>query len=247
MLTRRVHFFAAFALAAGAATLPACSAFRPVRNPVTISDPANAAGKVAYAVHVDNRLGNVRVEVDPSLTRPVVTADIKGKLGPEPAPWAAAALEPSTIAPVLRVLAAKPDAPAIPTDITVRIPVCAGVTVRTVGGWIELNGVRGAIEAESGSEVASGGPITITPGGPLDAPLLVRTPTGPVTLRLPRGSAGVLDAATERGNVEVNVHEGNAMTHAEAHASRWRGVLNGGTSDMRIWVGKGDIRIRVGD
>lgn len=247
MLTRHVRFGACLALAAGVAALPACSAFRPVRNPVPISDPASVAGKVAYAVHVDNRLGNVRVEVDPTLTRPVVTADVQGRGGPEPAPWAAAALEPSTIAPVLRVLAAKPDAPAVPTDITVRVPACAGVSVRTVGGWIELDGVRGAIEAESGSEVAPGGPITITPGGSLDAPMLIRTPAGPVTLRLPRGSAGVLNATTERGSVEVNIREGDAMTQVEAHASRWRGVLNGGTSEMRVWVGKGDVRIRVGD
>ncbi|HEY1810258.1 MAG TPA: DUF4097 family beta strand repeat-containing protein, partial [Acidobacteriaceae bacterium] len=102
----------------------------------------------------------------------------------------------------------------------------------TGSGSIHLQGVNGALFAETGS-----GDIEI--GGRPNAPWKLETGSGGVTLNT-GSSRFSLDASTGSGSVHSDPP---ITTHGSLERHHVTGDINGGGPTVRIETGSGDIRI----
>lgn len=218
----------------------------PPTGPVAISSALDTDWSRPVALDIDNQAGSVTVVVDPSLKRAEVTAVTTNAGGyPIAAPWAAADVEAAEPHPILRVLAKRTDAATGQTDLTVRVPACAGLRVRNSEGPVVVSGAAGAIDIQSGSDVQRGGDVTLSTGSAVNAPMLVRSAGGSVRLDLPTGSRGLISARSGVDQVTL-IAPREQVEAAESVATEWRCDLNRGEFDVRLIADRGPIQIRVG-
>ncbi|HYE60520.1 MAG TPA: hypothetical protein VD997_00865 [Phycisphaerales bacterium] len=220
----------------------------PTVGVVPIEGVETAAQGLPPAIDVQNHRGSVTIIVDPAAPGPSVSA-LPHVSGPVDATirWTAAALQEDNGRPVLRVLSSPEEtgAPDAPVNITITVPECGGVRVRNDGGPVTLRNVAGAIEVHTGLGANDGRAIDIETMEPLTDPILLRAERGSVHLLMGRGSAGNLNATTQRGLVQFD--GGRAKVgNVKLSKSEWSGTINAGASDQRIDVERGDVFVRVG-
>lgn len=230
------------------ACLGACQS-TPVRVPASTSVAITGLSDASdgpLGLDVDNRAGSVKVQIDRGLDSPQVSASTTNSRGDRyRAPWAAADLDTSGPHPVLRVLAAPPDGRgAILTDLVIRLPECAGVRIRNRVGPVWVQGVRGAVDVQNGSEVDAGGSIAVVFGAPACDPILLRSGGGPIALDLPRRSTGAVNAMARTGVVTI-LGSPARLSAVGAHHGSWYGVINDGENPVTLDTERGDITIRV--
>lgn len=97
--------------------------------------------------------------------------------------------------------------------------------LETTNGHIKANGVTGTVQAET----TNGGIDLIFARVPSAGDLQAATTNGGVTVKLPRGSALSVDAATSNGGI----HSDFAVS-GETGKHRVNGTINGGGSRLRI-------------
>jgi hypothetical protein len=238
------HLTALVMVALGLMLLAACGPL-PMQPRVTIADPDHQAGSRAFAVDVKNHSGSVRIEASERFDRPSVVAITRDGQGQAaPATWAAASVERSDMSPILRVLCTPPagqEARAV--ELTIRVPGCEGVRVQNSRGPVTVTGVRGAVDVQNGTAVAPGGDVAVTMGGLLDAPALVRSSSGSITMTVRPGSRGVLDLQAS-GSVTALLRK-ERTARVKEDRTRWSGVLNEGEHPVVLAAEAGDVRLRV--
>lgn len=234
----------------GLAFLGGCN--RPVRESVQIGGASLSAGS-APAVEVVNPNGSVRVEVDGRLAEPMVFARIRPAPGSQLDPELAATFVSVSAEAadeggreVLRVRAEDaPDAPESPrVQLVVRLPDTSGVTVRNARGPVELIGVSGPLDVESGYKGQAGGRVEVRAGEPMRVPVRLVTSDGPIFYQVPFGSTGVFDIRSEEGPARFLAHSGT-VENVRIEGSRWTGVLNRGENPVELRSGRGLVRAHV--
>lgn len=106
--------------------------------------------------------------------------------------------------------------------------------LETTNGAIKANGVTGTVKAET----TNGGIDLIFARVPRQGDLQVETTNGAVTVKLPRGSAVSVDAATSNGGI----HSDFAVA-GETGKHRVNGTINGGGSRLRIRTTNGGVHL----
>jgi hypothetical protein len=126
-------------------------------------------------------------------------------------------------------------------DGSIRARDLAGdVTVQTGDGSITLEGRFSALRARSGDGSVR---IHATPGTTASAAWDISTGDGSVTLELPEGFNGELDAHTGDGGVQV---DGITLSEVSGEIRRnsLRGRLGTGGPEVRVRTGDGSITVR---
>jgi DUF4097 and DUF4098 domain-containing protein YvlB len=117
--------------------------------------------------------------------------------------------------------------------------LAGGAKINASGDDVTLNGFRGVVEVES-----SRGDVNLTPDGPLQAAVSVRTENGGIVLVVPSGSRGELDAQTQHGELEIEDVSGLATDVEEAGSQgHARGRLGEGGGPITLRARQGSIRI----
>jgi hypothetical protein len=200
------------------------------------------------ALDIQNHRGSVTVIVSPYAKAPRVTA-LAHQTGAVDANvrWTAASMENDNGRPVLRVLSTPEatGAPDVPVDLRIIVPSCGGVRVQNDGGPVVLQDVSGAIEVRNGLHASDGRSIFIETASALTDPMLLRSESGNVEVRMGRGSAGHITASTQSGRVTVDTGA-SKTAGVKLTGTSWSGTLNGGASDQRIDVERGDVLVIVG-
>jgi len=234
-----------------AAMCAGCAARQSLRIPIVSAD--RLLGTVP-AVHVENWAGNVRVNVDETLTEPRVDATLHGvpgsvvsqSEGVRPVLWIGAEVIEQDGHSILRILSQKePGADRhAATDLVIALPRCQGTLIRNGGGDVTLVGVSGAVQVENGLESGRGGRIELRTDAPIAEPILLANATGDIHFQVSPAAAGQIDAGTSDGRVRLVVRAGSIrnVIHDPSH---WSGTLNGGTNPVTLRTRSGNIRLVV--
>lgn len=201
-------------LATLALALSGCSS-QPRASRVEIGG-TSIAGSGPLAVDVDNHAGDVKIEVDPKLSEPIVEAfafdqapapnepDKTGKVGP----WVGATRKVMEGGTVLSVISAvrNPDFPRA-VDIRIRVPSCAGVRVVNGGGNVIVKGVTGAVDIKNdavhGRWSNLAGRVDVTTAGAISGPVRLESSVGDVELTCGGDSDLAFEGKADKGQVRV--------------------------------------------
>lgn len=212
---------------------------------VPVDGPAATAG-LPLALDIENRSGPVIVQLDTSLSAPVVTARPL-KTGAQS--WSAASYSEEAGRGVLRVLHSPNDAEpsmAGPTLLLVRTPMAEGVRIRAAGGAIELRGVAPAsVEIESGAFGGAGGSVTFQTLGDVTGAVTISTTAGDVLYQVGSGSMGKLDVSAGGNGLASIVSRDAGFTGASAGATKFTGVLNKGENVVKLSTMSGNARVEI--
>ncbi|MBL8759977.1 MAG: hypothetical protein JNL50_01625 [Phycisphaerae bacterium] len=250
-LARSVSILAALSLAlVGGCT----SSTRASRVEITGSSLSSSG---PLAVDVDNHAGDVRIEVDPTLTVPVVEAyaydqsaspneeERTGKVGP----WVGASRQVGEGGTVLRVLSVRN--PEYPRAVGVRIvvPSCAGVRVVNGGGNVIVRGVTGAVDIKndgvSGRWASLSGRVEVTTAGALSGPVRLESSVGDVELVCGGDSDMAFEGKAE-GKGQVVVHAGSTrLGWLYRDPGQVTGVLKNGTYHVQLTSRDGRAVLRL--
>lgn len=176
-------------------------------------------GSGPLAVDVDNHAGDVRIDVDPKLTEPVVEAyafdqsaapnepEKTGRVGP----WVAATRHVGEGGSILRVVSGRnPEFPRA-VGVSIRVPSCAGVRVVNGGGDVIIKGVSGAIdvknEAVTGRWSRLAGRVEVSTSGAVSGPVRIESSVGSVQL-ICGGDSDMSFQGKADGKGQVVVHAG---------------------------------------
>ncbi len=131
-----------------------------------------------------------------------------------------------------------------PVNLTVYIPQCDGLEVRNAGGKVEIVGVEGVINVESGSVYSEGGPIEIRTDKSQLESIHATTNNGHVTLVTGPDSAGTIELIAPRGKTSFNSRFGivNDSMPSKGH---WTGVWNDGGNEIMLQTQDGDASVKV--
>lgn len=206
------------------------------RHPPLLSEPVAASADATMiaapmAVDVRNQLGTVRIIVDPRATETVVET-----LPVRTAPRAVRAADIATADGVrtLRVVVQVPEGEPEWTDVVIRTASVRGVTIRNTEGNIEVDGVEGSIDIQSGEPLrTTGGGIYVRMAAPLTTPITIATTRGDVRVMAPAASAGQVTLESSAGSVSLMGRKVESAGVVSAPRS-WRGTINGGTQPVRI-------------
>jgi len=248
---RRTTLFALLtALLATAMLAPGCA--RALRREAAIAGATDATGPLA--VDVSNFRGSVRLVVDDRLEQASVTTNLRPgpapegeKIEPVDLQWATAEIVDQEGGRVLRVVTEQP--PEWPgqeayINLVVRVPRCEGVRIHNSDGRIAVFGGGGTIEIVNGVGGLPGDDIFVKTSELVHGPVTLRTSTGQVTLKMGAGSRGVLDLATDDG--EIMVRSRGSLEEVHVSHDEWRGVLNGGAEPIVVRTGEGDVIVEDG-
>jgi hypothetical protein len=233
-------------LLAGAMAVVGCAHPGAARRiPVSIPQGQSFA---PLAVDVEHVRGSVRVEVDPKLAAPevsVVGIDGESRRGRELEEFVAVELAMGSTGSVLRVASAPKAGGEMPrTLLTVRVPECAGLRVRTTDGDVVASGVSGVIDIEVRRDVR-GGSITVVTGREITGPSSLVTAGGFVDLELSPASSLDITAESSGGRVLVQADASSARSTV-VRTDRWAGRLGSEEgSIMTIRADGGDVRVGV--
>jgi hypothetical protein len=232
-------------LGACVAVLGLCGCTLPSMAPeVPVTGDSTAPG-ARYALDISNHRGNIAVLVEEGLERPVVTAHPwGGGRAPASVKWVAAQVDRGEVHSVLRVLSVPPEGEGdVAVDLSIRVPGCAGVRVRNGGGEVRVVGARGAVDVQNGGVDTIGGPVSVSFAERLDAPVLVKTSKGHVSVEAGSGSKADLTLrCTGQASVIVPAE---AMSDVRTAKGEWRGRLNGGGFEVVLVSDDGDAVLRM--
>ena len=108
-----------------------------------------------------------------------------------------------------------------------------GAVIRASGDDVVIDGFKGGLDIQSDR-----GGVRLTPAGPVDAAINVRTIHGGIELAIPDGSRFNLDATSAGGEVQANIA---GFTTTESGSARVRGTMNGGGSAVVLVADRGDV------
>ncbi len=106
---------------------------------------------------------------------------------------------------------------------------------KTSGDDVTLKDFASSVEIE-----ADRGSVDLTPAGPILHPLTVRTRHGGIVLRVPAGSGLDVEAASLKGELEVDVP---GWTSERQEDSRTFGRVGAGGVPVRLDADRGDVRV----
>jgi hypothetical protein len=116
----------------------------------------------------------------------------------------------------------------------------AGVRVRGTGDDVTVEGFRGTVDVE-----IEGGTVSLTPSGPLSAPISASAREGEVHLAVPPGSRFVLEAESRQGEVHLDV-PGLEVTDSEP-GPPGRAFARSGRGGPRVRLtADGDVTVEAG-
>ncbi len=240
-MAKRITALAMWALAA--CLLSGCSSTFPQVRTYEVP-PGQAIG-----VDIENSAGRVEVRAGEQYETITVDAARRVAWGPKREKRQARAEEVSLVQSaveegpggrlVLRVRAESLDPRATDhsIDLRVTLPRVDGARVRNSGGVVELVGVGGALQIESGDH------IVVRTDRALDEPVALVTERGNVYLQSPPGTRGRIELESEEGDVEISSAE--SIQDVLVRPGMYHGVLNGGVNPILIRTGKGDVRLLV--
>jgi hypothetical protein len=167
-------------------------------------------------------------------------------------------LEENATADLVRLVTPRTQGPSMGQHIEVRyevlVPTTGAVTLTTVNGKVELDGVTGAVSLETvnGGIEARGvtglrkaetvnGSVSLSLAGLPAQGTRVETVNGGVTLRMPAGVGANVSVRTVNGGITVdgfaNVREG------ERRRRHYEGTLNAGGPTLRVETVNGGVSI----
>jgi hypothetical protein len=207
----------------------------------------------ALALDIHNEMGDVVVEVDPSLDRPRVEARFRA-VQPLTKPTQSRLIRESDVRTeyetdgdgrvVMRVLSAGGEG-ALATHLRIRVPRNDGVKVETSDGRILLLGVGGPIHARNGGEGRPGGDVHVRTAAPVRQEVDIWTSEGSVLFQVGENSAGDLDLTAADGYVRVDGRVGTLRAQQITGHDRMRAVFNGGSNPIRLHSERGQVRVRI--
>jgi DUF4097 and DUF4098 domain-containing protein YvlB len=112
-----------------------------------------------------------------------------------------------------------------------------GAVIRASGDDVIVDGFKGALDIQSDR-----GGVHLTPSGPVDAAINVRTVHGGIELAVPTGSKFNLDATSAGGEVQASVA---GFTTTESGPARVRGTMNGGGSAVVLAADRGNVMLHA--
>jgi DUF4097 and DUF4098 domain-containing protein YvlB len=110
-----------------------------------------------------------------------------------------------------------------------------GAKVRVSGDGVVLQGFRGAVDVE-----ARRAGIELVPAAALVDPVTASATHGAIRLQVPRESRIDLEAAAQRGEVQVDVP---GLVLMRTDAARVSGKLGGGGATVKLTADHGDVRV----
>ncbi len=209
-----------------------CSSRHPPLLLEPIAGSADATVSVApIAIDVRNQLGSVRVLVDPQATQTEVQT-----LPVRTAPRAVRAADMTTADGVqtLRVVVRVTEGEPEWTDVVIRTASVRGIIIRNTEGDIELDGVEGPIDIQSGEPLRTkGGGVFVRASAPLTSSVAIATTRGDVRVKAPSASTGQVTLESSARLVSLM---GRAVQSAGVVSGprSWQGTINGGTNPVRI-------------
>lgn len=125
-------------------------------------------------------------------------------------------------------------------NVRILAPAIDGVKVRTTGGDIRLEMVRGELDL-----LTDDGRIMVQTAWAMTEPITIINNDGPIDFRVRGESSGRFDCETIGGRVSASVLFGQLVVDASTDADTFRAVLNNGTNPVEMRALDGDIRIAV--
>ncbi len=245
--------FVARTILLGLAAVVAVSALGGCKAPkskrIAIAGPAVAAG-AAVGLDVQNQNGGVKVVVTSWRPEPVVVARTRtgGRVaieGENAQAWIAAESVDQDGRSVLRVLASPAEGGAgEPVDLVIFVPRCDGLTVRNAGGPVEVVGVAGAVDVESGGAGMPGGWIRVRSDRPVTAPVRLITDEGTIVCVVTPDSAGKISMNAPHGSAKIFAPE-TVLLGAQVSQTAISATLNGGSNDIVLHTANGDAQLIV--
>jgi hypothetical protein len=208
------------------------------------------------AVDVDNHAGDVKIEVDPKLSEPIVEAfafdqasapnepDKTGKAGP----WVGASRKVMEGGTVLSVISVRnPDFPRA-VDIRIRVPSCAGVRVVNGGGNVIVKGVTGAVDikndAVQGRWSNLAGRVDVTTAGAVSGPIRLESSVGDVELMCGGDSDLAFEGKADKGQVRVLAGK-TRLGWLYRDPGQVSGVLKNGTYHVQLLSHAGNSILKL--
>lgn len=232
-----------------ATTLADCKA--PKSKRIAIAGPAVVAG-AAVGLDVQNQNGGVKVVVDAARPEAVVVARTRsgGRVvteGDRAHAWIAAESVDQDGRSVLRVLSTPAEGGADqPVDLVIFVPRCDGLTVRNAGGPVEVVGVSGAVDVESGGAGRPGGWIRVRSDHALSSPVRLITDEGTIVCIVTPDSAGRISMNAPHGSAKIFAPQ-TVLLGAQVSQTAISATLNGGSNDIVLHTASGDAQLIVRD
>ena len=243
--------FALMAVSASTTMLVGCGTAQ-IR---TIAVQGTRANQGPTSVEIHNVRGDVRVIVDPTRTEPKTTVTVRHAwfatppprqrpLPPPPAPLSDA---PAGGGVLLKVWTdtVGGNLPSLTTDLTVRIPACADVTIRTVGGDVEVVGANGVVDIVVDTDDGRSASIVYRTDAAITDRVVIRTNSGNILFNPGEGSTGRFVLTSGSGGAEFDVKAGKVSDVVLSDTARWEGVLNGGENSITLHSDKGTVRMKL--
>jgi len=237
-------------LALVAAGLPGCASETTRR---VVVEGVAGTGSGPLALDIQNQLGEVEVQIDPTCASPVVEAiplvltRPMGQIDRESSfkPWTAAQVaEDEGGRRVLRVLCtAAENQPPRPVYLLVRVPACEGVRVKNVGGPVTLTEVGGAIEVSCTPSTplmwTDGSTVTVRTSRALTSEVTISSTDGAVSLTMPTTSAGAIEVIAPDTAINLAAVPGDQETGRTRTNLRgaYFGSLNSGQNAISLRSG----------
>lgn len=257
---------AGLALCLGLGCLLAMAACAGPKSGVHIALATQEPWADEVSVDVDNDLGEVSIEVDPSLREPEVRVrrfgEVDGELL-EAAEGVSVVREGGVSGQTLRVVARsityppaasflRPTKRALSVDI--RTPPVFGALVRNAGGAVRLSGLGGPIQVNNGiaeGRVAAGGVdftdrarIVLRTDRPLREPLDLTSGEGGIELEFPEDSDLILSIAGAKRGTSVHAPS-SALAEARNDPEAWSAKVGEGTAPAILKAGGGSVRVDI--
>jgi len=131
-------------------------------------------------------------------------------------------------------------------NLTIRVPRCDELIVRSAGGAVTVIGVHGPVNILCGAPGEMGGDIRVRTTAPLVGPVLVATSGGNVEMLLGAGTAGDFLLQTDSGVVRLET-AGARVQRVSNTGSSWSGLVNGGQNLFELRSRSGNVRAIVGE
>ena len=109
---------------------------------------------------------------------------------------------------------------------------------------MDLVGVSGSIDVESGSDGVPGGPIYVRTGENVTGPISLKTSRGNVYLQAGAGTSARLDVESRSGEVEV-VSRDSRVSEVRIGGSSWQGRVGAGEHTISLRTDRGDAIVRL--
>ncbi|MFO0872822.1 MAG: hypothetical protein U0575_02470 [Phycisphaerales bacterium] len=208
-------------------------------------------GRAVIAVDVEDFGGDVHVIADPRAKAATVTIEREGTHGFMRMDESKASLQhiaasvqlvPGDLGPTLRIRATTSDPEPFFQRAHVRIvaPFIENVRVRTDRAFVEMEGVEGAIDVESG-----GGDVRLMTTRPLVEDVVIVNRQGAIDYRVTGRSTGAFDIETIGGAVRVRVKEGSWVVSESTSQSQVKAVLNDGANRVLLRTVDADVRVAI--